>query len=162
VAIERALAGEQRELRFFIADLEPNGRTRNDSPLAHRLQALLKRIALEWKTPVTIRVADEIVSVSQQLEQAVPLMVHEAVVNALKHGHPSRVTVSVEGRPGELRIVVADDGRGFPFRGHYNHQALVEGRTGPKSLLERVTALGGEMSIDSSDSGARVELRLST
>jgi signal transduction histidine kinase len=163
VAIERALAGEQRELRFFIADLEPDdGRTRNDSPLAHRLQALLKRIALEWKTPVTIRVADQIAPVSQQLEQAVPLMVHEAVVNALKHGHPSRVTVSVEGHPGELRIVVTDDGRGFPFRGHYNHQALVEGRTGPKSLLERVTALGGEMSIDSSDSGARVELRLST
>jgi signal transduction histidine kinase len=162
VAIERALAGEQRELRFFIADLEPDGRGRNDSPLAHRLQALLKRIALEWKTPVTIRVADEISPVSQQIEQAVPLMVHEAVVNALKHGHPSRVTVSVEGTSGELRVIVTDDGRGFPFRGRYNHAALVEGHTGPKSLVERVTALGGEMSIESSEAGARVEFKLST
>lgn len=162
VAIERALAGEQRELRFFIADLEPSGRARNDSPLAHRLHALLKRIALEWKTPVTIRVADEIAPVSQQIEQAVPLMVHEAVVNALKHGHPSRVTVAVDGSPGEIRIVVADDGRGFPFRGRYNHKALVEGKAAPRSLLDRVTALGGEMSIESSDAGARIELRLST
>jgi signal transduction histidine kinase len=162
VAIERALAGEQRELRFFIADLEPDGRGRDDSPLAHRLQALLKRIALEWKTPVTIRVADEIAPVSQRIEQAVPLMVHEAVVNALKHGHPSRVTVAVEGTPGEIKIVVADDGRGFPFRGRYNHSALVEGHTGPKSLIDRVTALGGELSIESSEAGARVELRLST
>ena len=162
VAIERALAGEQRELRFFIADLEPEVRTRNDSPLAHRLHALLKRIALEWKTPVTIRVADEMSPVSHRIEQAVPLMVHEAVVNALKHGHPSRVTVAVDGGPGELKIVVADDGRGFPFRGRYNHAALVEGHTGPRSLIDRVTALGGEMSIESTDAGARVELRLST
>jgi signal transduction histidine kinase len=162
VAIERALAGEQRELRFFIADLEPDVRTRNDSPLAHRLHALLKRIALEWKTPVTIRVADEMAPVSNRIEQAVPLMVHEAVVNALKHGHPSRVTVAVDGGPGELKIVVADDGRGFPFRGRYNHAALVEGHAGPKSLIDRVTALGGEMSIESTDAGARVELRLST
>jgi signal transduction histidine kinase len=161
VAIERALAGEQRELRFFIADLEPNGRARNDSSLAHRLQALLKRIALEWKTPVTIRVAEKMAPVSQQLEQAVPMMVHEAVVNALKHGHPSRVTVSVEGNNGELKIIVADDGRGFPFRGTFNHAALVEAHAAPKSLIDRVTALGGEMSIESSDSGARVELRLS-
>jgi signal transduction histidine kinase len=163
-AIERALAIEQRELRFFIsglgspASLEPLG---DGDTLASRLHALRERIALEWKVPVTIRIAHGPNSLPESLEQAIPLMVHEAIVNALKHAEPSRVSVTIEGGPSELRIIVADDGHGFPFRGRYDHTALAETEVGPKSLLERVTSLGGRMSVESSHAGSRVEMRLS-
>jgi two-component system nitrate/nitrite sensor histidine kinase NarX len=88
-------------------------------------------------------------------------MVHEAVVNALKHGQPSQVAATVDATRDQVRIIVADDGRGFPFRGRHNHRALVESRVGPRSLLDRVEALGGEVWIDSSDTGSRVEIVLS-
>ncbi len=165
-ATERALAIEQRELRLFIAGLEPQltpaaqPDPQTLAPLAARLQALGERIALEWKAPVTIRVTPDTTVVPARLEHAVPLMVHEAVVNALKHGQPSRVAVSVDGSTDQLRIVVADDGRGFGFHGRIDHDALIEQNTGPRSLIKRVMALGGQMSIESSATGARVEMLL--
>jgi signal transduction histidine kinase len=71
------------------------------------------------------------------------------------------VTVTVDGEAGELRIVVADDGHGFAFRGAYDHAALRQTNAAPRSLLDRVTSLGGRMAIESTDSGSRVEIRLS-
>jgi signal transduction histidine kinase len=158
-AIERALAIEQRELRFFIGGLGPGG-PRDEASLEGRLHAMRERIALEWKLPVTIRYAADSAPLPERVERAIPLMVHEAIVNALKHAQPSRVAVNVHGGAQELRIVVSDDGRGFPFRGLYEHDALRASNVGPKSLLDRVSALGGKMSIESSEAGSRVEMVL--
>ena len=158
-AIESALAIEQRELRLFISALGPDRSSFRDAgSLARHLEAMRKRIALEWNMPVTIRCATD--TLPAEIENAVPFMVHEAVVNALKHGHPSRVAVTVESHDDTLRIVVADDGRGFQFRGRQDQQSLTQHQWGPKSLLDRVAALGGEVHIESSDSGSRVEMIL--
>jgi len=82
-------------------------------------------------------------------------------VNALKHAHPSKVTVDVAARDGgALAIVVRDDGRGFPERGHLDHDELVRRNAGPASLRDRVTAMGGRMAIDSTASGSRIEITL--
>jgi signal transduction histidine kinase len=157
LAIERALAIEQRELRLFIDDLKPQDGA-GDGALAARLQALRERVALEWKVPVTIRVPPEPFTLPPALQQAVPLMAHEAIVNAAKHAHPTRIAVDVQIDGERLRIIVSDDGCGFAFRGAYSHQALVEGNLGPANLRERARALGGEMRIDSSAAGSKVEI----
>jgi signal transduction histidine kinase len=160
-ALERALAIEQRELRFFIGDLKPPAPPRHDGSLVSRLDALRERIALEWKAPVSITVTPASLAIPDAVEQAVPMMVHEAVVNALKHAQPSRVAVNVATADGELHIVVTDDGRGFPFKGRYDHAALSRSPIGPRSLFDRVSAFGGRMAIDSSDTGSRIEMVLS-
>ena len=59
-----------------------------------------------------------------------------------------------------VRIVVSDDGRGFPFVGRYDHTMLVDQDIGPASLRERAAELGGRIAIESSASGARVEIDL--
>jgi signal transduction histidine kinase len=162
-ALERALAMEQRELRYFINGLKPaTALTRDDNQgsLASRLDDLAQRIALEWKTPVSIRVAPGARTSSTQVAQAVPLMVHEAVVNAMKHARPTRVAVNVDETDGHLRIVVHDDGCGFEFKGRHNHEALNHSTKVPRSLFDRVTALGGQMSIVSSSEGSQVEMLL--
>jgi signal transduction histidine kinase len=161
LAIERALAIEQRELRLFIAGLKPDPVVApNPASLAGRLEALRERVAMEWQAPVTVRIAADAESLPEELEQAVPLMAHESIVNALKHGRPSRVTVAIDRAGGELRVVVSDDGSGFAFRGRCDHDALAASDLAPRSLLDRVTALGGRLAIESSDAGARVEMRL--
>jgi signal transduction histidine kinase len=162
-ALERALAMEQRELRFFINGLRPatpRPLGDNEASLAARLDDLGQRIALEWKTPVSIRVAPGARSSSTAVAQAVPLMVHEAVVNAMKHARPTRVAVNVDVTDGHLRIVVRDDGCGFDFKGRQGHDALNQSTEVPRSLFDRVTALGGQMSIDSSPEGSQVEMLL--
>jgi signal transduction histidine kinase len=157
LAIERALAIEQRELRLFIDDLKPQDRG-GDGALAARLHALRERVTLEWKVPVTIRVPPEPFTLSPALQQAVPLMAHEAIINAAKHARPTRIAVDVHIDGERLRITVSDDGCGFAFRGAYPHRALVEGNLGPASLRERAAALGGEMHIDSTATGSKVEI----
>lgn len=162
-ALERALAMEQRELRYFIDGLKPPVASPNLEPpdsLAARLDDLGQRIALEWKTPVSIRVAPGARTSSTAAAQAVPLMVHEAVVNAMKHARPTRVAVNVDVTDGHLRIIVRDDGCGFEFKGRQDHDALNQSTEVPRSLFDRVTALGGQMSIDSSPEGSQVEMLL--
>jgi signal transduction histidine kinase len=160
LAIERALAIEQRELRAFIEDLRPSPAAANGESLAQRLEDLRKRIALEWRTPVTVRTRGLSAPMPPALLHAVPLMVHEAIINALKHGHPSRVSVDAHADEDALRLVVSDDGFGFPTPGHFDHATLVESNAGPTSLRERVTALGGQLTIDSTAAGSRVEVVL--
>jgi histidine kinase len=114
-AIERALAIEQRELRFFIGGLSPTPVGDGEAPraeasLSSRLELLRERIAAEWKVPVTIRVAHDLASLPLRITEAIPPMVHEAVVNALKQSQPSRVIAAAQPEPGGLRIIVSDDG----------------------------------------------------
>ena len=160
LAIERTLAIEQRELRMFIDSLKPRAEASVDNSLLLTLDALKERVALEWKVPLTIRVGPRVAAIPHAFEQAIPPMVHEAVVNALKHGDPSRVRVDLDVEKGALRIIVADDGHGFPFRGRYDHAALAEARLGPASLRDRAASLGGTLTIDSQVSGSRVEIAL--
>jgi signal transduction histidine kinase len=71
------------------------------------------------------------------------------------------VAVDVDVSDGHLRIVVRDDGCGFDFKGRHDHAALDASRSTPRSLFDRVTALGGTMSIDSSSEGSQIEMVLS-
>jgi signal transduction histidine kinase len=159
-AIERTLAIEQRELRIFIDSLKPREESRTENALLLSLDALKERVALEWKTPLTIRVGPRVAAIPDAIERAIPPMVHEAVVNALKHGDPSRIRVDVDIDGAALRIIVSDDGHGFPFRGRYDHATLEQARLGPASLRDRALSLGGSLTIESAGSGSCVEITL--
>jgi signal transduction histidine kinase len=159
LVLERALALEQRELRLFIEGLKPSVSKPADSgALAQHLDMMSTRLAAEWKVPIVMRVTPAGIALPPAATQGIRLMIHEAVVNALKHAHPSKVTVDVAARDGSLAIVVRDDGRGFPVLGHFDHDELVRQNAGPASLRERVIALGGRMAIDSTTSGSRIEV----
>lgn len=162
LAVERALAIEQRELRLFIEDLKPMARPAGTAgAVARALGELRDRLALEWHTPIVLRVNPEGLSISAASDQALRLMVREAIVNALKHAQPSRVSVDVAATAGgRLHIVVANDGRGFPFRGRMEHDQLVAANAGPVSLRERLVSVGGSLAIESTTAGSRVEMTL--
>lgn len=158
VDLESAIATEQRELRRLIDDLRPSPRLREESPLTERLQALRSRIALEWRTPVSITVSPPDLSVPPGYERDLPFMVHEGIVNAMKHGQPSRVMVAIGAVEEELLVTIEDDGRGFAFTGVRDHATLAESKSGPRSLRERVSSLGGRIEVESTAAGSRVAL----
>ena len=159
LALERALAIEQRELRLFINELKP-ARTAPVAagPVVRLFDDMAQRLSAEWKTPIAVRVSPPELSLPQAIEQPIRLMVHEAVINALRHAHPSRVTIAVDRTDSELQIAVVDDGRGFPFRGRLSHDELRVANAGPASLRERVSALDGRLAIESTSAGSRIEL----
>jgi signal transduction histidine kinase len=69
----------------------------------------------------------------------------EALQNALRHAHASRVDVSLEARNGRLRLAVTDDGVGFDP----DEPGLRSRRLGLTSMEERARALGGTLTIES-------------
>jgi signal transduction histidine kinase len=88
------------------------------------------------------------------------MMVLEAVVNALRHASPSHVVVEIGLSDDRLHVRISDDGRGFAFHGRFDHAELERSNLGPLTLRERAAKLGGQLSIESSRAGSKIELQL--
>jgi signal transduction histidine kinase len=149
----------QRALRDFVEGLRPELLQRRDS-LRMRLIRVARSIELQWNVPIDFEASREVDAVPIRLADDVVALVAEALTNAARHAAATRIrgTAGVEGEV--VRVDVEDDGHGFPFHGRQELAQLVAAGHGPWSLKERVTALGGELAIDSSPHGARVEIRL--
>ncbi|GIF99957.1 hypothetical protein Cci01nite_50510 [Catellatospora citrea] len=79
-------------------------------------------------------------------------VVQEAVTNVVRHAATPRCTVTVDYRAAELRLEIADEGRGCPQPGS---------GYGITGMRERVTLLGGEFTAGpSAEGGFRVAARL--
>ena len=82
----------------------------------------------------------------------------EAVRNALRHSHASRITVSLAGTPAELEFEVRDDGSGFDGE---SGSGLSSGPSGLALMHAQARALGGSLEIVSKPGvGTRVLLRI--
>ena len=89
-------------------------------------------------------------------DQAAYRILQEAVTNVIRHAGPARVLVSVARSPGELELVVADDGRGP----HHPDDARGTGR-GIAGMRERAALLGGELTAGPRPGGGfQVRVRL--
>ena len=71
-----------------------------------------------------------------------------------------RVDMSIEEK--QIRIMVIDNGSGFPFHGRYDLATLMTREMGPVSLgvLTREDHFVGGLIIDSSTSGSSLEITL--
>jgi two-component system, NarL family, sensor histidine kinase UhpB len=67
-------------------------------------------------------------------------LVQECLTNVARHAGATRVDVSVERRGGNVRLVVADDGKGLAEGGDDGHYGLI-------GMRERVQALDGDFEL---------------
>jgi signal transduction histidine kinase len=74
----------------------------------------------------------------------------EAVNNAVRHGQPTQITVSLVENAQGLEIVVTDNGRGF------GEIAAGHSGVGLKGMRQRARLLGGDCSIHPRDGGGTV------
>jgi signal transduction histidine kinase len=160
--VQQLIAAEQREVRAFVRELQPAALAlpEADSSLAAWLDELVKWIDRQWGLRVDVIMERPEAPMAEGLAQQTYLVIHEALVNAARHAQASVVRVELEARDSPMRITVADNGRGFSFRGRYDQAALTELGLGPASLKERIASLGGTLAIDSTESGARLEITL--
>lgn len=160
--IQRLLAEEQRNLRLFFRELRSGG-TDSCAPgpsLAARLGELVKTFQNVWGISAELRAEAVTAPIPAELANGAARIVREALVNAARHGRASAVRVELSAQDHHMRIGVADNGRGFPFRGQYDHAALTRLKLGPVCLKERVESLGGSLAIASTDAGARLDVIL--
>ena len=72
-------------------------------------------------------------------------MVQEALTNASKHASPKAVSILIHRNPGELRLLIEDDGKGFDASETFSTAQL-----GLAGMRERVHLVGGSVTIESS------------
>jgi len=87
-------------------------------------------------------------------------IVQEALANVRKHSGARNVLVRFDGGPGHWKLSVDDDGCGFRFSGRLTLAELDAGRLGPMVIKERVRSIGGQLTIESSPGGSRLEITL--
>ena len=80
----------------------------------------------------------------------------EAVANAARHGSAQNVSITLRSEDGSVRLVVADDGKGFS--GVDPLGPSEPGHIGLATMRERSELLDGELSIDSSEDGTTVSV----
>jgi two-component system sensor histidine kinase UhpB len=73
-------------------------------------------------------------------------IVQESLTNVIRHAGASQVRVTLTAEPGQVEVVVADDGRGLPADG-----VPLEG--GIRSMRERALLIGAELTWASADAG---------
>ena len=156
------LAFEQQDLRSFLRASAPRGPDGQapERELEARLEELRRRIEQYWGLTVDLAVDLRAAAISPSLAHEIDRVVHEALVNAARHGQASAAEVAVTLDGAGVAIAVADDGRGFAFRGDYDFEALKARKLGPVTLKQRIAAAGGSLRIHSSEAGARLDIRL--
>jgi len=86
-------------------------------------------------------------------------VVQEGLVNVRKHSEAHSVYVRFGSQNGLWKLVIDDDGRGFPFTGRLTLTELDDLHRGPTVIKERVRAIGGDLVIESSPGhGSRLEI----
>jgi signal transduction histidine kinase len=158
--VQRIIAAGQNDLRFFIQQLGPrrSGEATGPVDLRGRVAELADRVRRQWGVPVIVATGSDHLKVPDRLVHEVFLLIHEALVNAARHSRASSIQLALLREPQQLSIAVADDGQGFPFTGHFTLDDLTRDERGPRTLRERVAALGGSMTLETGADGSRVRL----
>lgn len=157
-----ALVTEQRELRTFIRRLRPGlpQPLTGDLELQSDLAALVERLERQWRVVVNLRVHPRGVRVPARLQYDLHQLVREGVANAVRHGHSKWINVTANRADSTLHLTVADDGCGLGLHGTLDAAEQCDLEIGPKSLRERVQALGGTISVTSASIGMLVSMAL--
>lgn len=86
-------------------------------------------------------------------------LAQEALNNVVRHAGASKVIVSLVRDISEVRLVIEDNGRGFPVKPKRGKSVV--GGFGLDDMMERAWLLGGTLRIDSeADRGTRLSLTL--
>ena len=136
-----------------------SGSTGDDKTVTE-LSELARRLEGQWGARVELALRASEAGVSSPNIEGVRDLLQEVVSNAVRHGHASVVRVEIFPEKRGTAIIVNDNGSGFPFRGYYDHGALMRNRLGPWTLRERVATMGGSLAVWSTDSGSRLEIQL--
>lgn len=136
VAIKEAMRGEQVQLRELIGRLRRGESGDRQTDLATELATLLEELGAHWHVGASLRSETGEVPVAVTLSRDVRQIVREAVANAVRHGACRAVRVVLAQDGEAIRLDIADDGSGMPA-----------GTARPRSISERVAALGGALSI---------------
>lgn len=136
-----------RDIHQVASDLRPTAL--DDLGLHDALRALGTEWSLRFHINLDLQFLGETKRPSPDIEIAVYRAIQEALTNILKHAKAQNVSLLLDQRPTELRIIVEDDGVGFDPNGASaaGHDATI--KLGLSGMRERLSLISGTMTIES-------------
>ena len=131
------------------------------SVLSHStLDAAVRALCAEFETKrgiqTQVRSRGGFDRIPQPASTAVYRILQEALQNVARHAEAERADVTLESDPGQLRVGLIDDGKGFDPDADENRNGL-----GLTSMEERATTVGGSLTIHSEPGeGTRIEIAI--
>jgi two-component system, NarL family, sensor kinase len=120
--------------------------------LSRALRVLVERWEAETGTAARYRAINGGRPLPSRVEVALYRICQEALTNVARHAEAGRADVQLVATPGQIRLVVEDDGRGFDVSN------MPEDRHGLVGMNERAKMLGGRLEIWSNPgAGTRIE-----
>jgi signal transduction histidine kinase len=149
-AANQAFAQARDELKEVLAELRDLAHGIHPAVLSQTgLAAALEDVA--ERLPLPVRVTAPASRTSPAVEATAYFVACEALTNVVKHAMASTVTVTVHMTESQLEMEIADDGIG----------GVRPGGRGIANIIDRVSALDGEVIIDSlPGQGTRLEVRI--
>jgi signal transduction histidine kinase len=118
-----------------------------DMGLVPALEEAAKTISQQYQLPVHTQLSLDGQALDPGLELNLFHIAHELLSNAARHAHAGAIWLAVDREPAHVRLDVRDDGQGFDAASLADLAA--SGHLGVRYLRERVTLLGGTMTLDS-------------
>jgi signal transduction histidine kinase len=117
---------------------------------------LARSAAARGNLTLDLNLPDELPSLTQAEEQCVYRVAQEALSNVTRHARATHVRVELQHTPGQLTLIIADDGRGF------DPASVNGGHFGLKGLHERADLVGAIVEVFSEPQrGTTLTLRAS-
>jgi two-component system sensor histidine kinase DegS len=110
--------------------------------------------------PITFSSAVDDSKLNDEIRLTIFRIGQEAITNAVRHAYASQITVKLEGYDRELRLLVADDGRGFDVEAVLSEVEC--NCLGLLGMIERANLIGAQCQIRSEVGvGTTVEVKFS-
>jgi signal transduction histidine kinase/ligand-binding sensor domain-containing protein len=136
------------EIRRSIWGLRSPGLDQGD--LATAVRSVADRTAKSSKIAVDVVIDGDPEACSPDIKQQLLRIVQEALTNATRHSHATRIRAELRSDSHELRIRVSDNGRGFDQK--HIASKLADGqadRWGLVTMHERARSIGARLEISS-------------
>jgi signal transduction histidine kinase len=116
----------------------------DDLGLSLAVRTMVEDTAARADLDLNLSIADELPSLSPDVEQCIYRVAQEAVTNVAKHAQAKTLTVNLESTGEKVTLTVQDDGIGFDAekKGKANDYGL-------EGIQERAQLVGGELTVAS-------------
>jgi signal transduction histidine kinase len=145
--IQDLLREEVRNLRELMQQMKPvdvNGKN-----LRAHLTELVERFQRETGITAELVCKSNLAALRAEACDVIARIVQEGLANVRKNSGASHVLVKLDRVEGDWRLIIDDNGRGFPYSGCFSLADLEVDGTGPLVIRECVRSIDGELLLES-------------
>jgi signal transduction histidine kinase len=152
-----ALRHEQQDLRGILERIRP--RQPAAAERGRPMSSWIPMLAEQWDISIDADISAE---PPASLADEIRLITREAIANAVRHGAARHVAIRSEQASGFYHLAIADNGSGFDMEGQFTAAGLRDNNIGPRSILQRLDRMDGQLILDTSPKGTRLDMRFSS